>query len=163
MAWPRNSIAARARRSVREASRHRIAMTWYAVIDGAQDPRLVVLVRQCRHHACLISGDLDRDLAPALPWVAEVDPREPLAHVWREHGGGRSWGITLESPLDLLRVKLHLKKFLNARLPDGTVALFRFYDPRVFRTYLEAATDEERARWFTGASRYLVESEQAGH
>jgi len=135
---------------------------WYAVIDGAQDPRLVPLVQSCAQHTCLISGELDPGLAPALPWVALLDPAERLAEVWREHGQGRNWGIMLQSPLDLLHAKLHLKKFLNARLPDGQLVLFRFYDPRVFRTYLRAATPEERAPWFAGVTRYSVETPQPG-
>lgn len=137
-------------------------MTWYFAIDGAQDPRLFDLVRHCAQHCCLISGKLDPDLVPVLPWLAAVDPQESLTQVWREHGRGRNWGIALESPLDLLHVKLHLKKFLNARLPDGQLVMFRFYDPRVFRTYLLAATDEERAPWFAGVSRFSVEAAQAG-
>ncbi len=135
---------------------------WYAVIDGAQDPQLLGLIQQCRAHVCLISGKLDPVLAPALPWLVEVQPDEQLIIDWRTKGAGRNWGIALESPLDLLHVKLHLKKFLNAKLPDGTVALFRFYDPRVLRTYLRAATAQELAPWFSGINRFSVESEQAG-
>lgn len=139
------------------------AGSWYAVIDGAQDPRLMPLVQSCADHACLISGDLDPDLAPALPWLVRLDPAERLTQVWRDHGQGRHWGVTLQSPLDLLHVKLQLKKFLNARLPDGATVLFRFYDPRVFRTYLRAATPGERLPWFNGIGRYSVESETPGH
>lgn len=138
------------------------AARWYAVIDGAQDPRLLGLVEQCRNHVCLISGELHPELAPALPWLVEVRPDEELITAWRSEGAGRNWGIALESPFDLLHVKLHLKKFLNAKLPDGTVAMFRFYDPRVLRTYLRAATPEELAPWFTGIRRFSVEAEQPG-
>ena len=123
---------------------------WYGVIDGAQDPRLLSLVQKCANHACLISGELHPDLAPAL------------MPVWKRDGAGRNWGIALLSPLDLQHVKLHLKKFLNAKLPDGTIALFRFYDPRVMRTYFSAATPEETAPWFRGIERFSVESAQAG-
>jgi len=44
-------------------------------------------------------------------------------------------------------------------LPDGTVALFRFYDPRVFNSYVAACTAEERSPWFKDVSRYLVQAD----
>ena len=135
---------------------------WYAIIDGAQDPRLLSLVQKCSRHVCLISGELDPALAPALPWLVELLPDENLTAVWKRDGAGRNWGIAMLSALDLQHVKLHLKKFLNARLPDGTVAMFRFYDPRVLRTYFAAATPEEIAPWFRGIERFSVESPQAG-
>lgn len=65
-----------------------------------------------------------------------------------------------DEPLDQLR--LRFKTFLNARLADGTIALFRFYDPRVFRTYIAAATSEEHAPWFKGILRYSIESSEPG-
>lgn len=135
---------------------------WFAVIDGAQDSRLMALAQSCGNHVCMISGELDPGLAPALPWLVQLNPEERLTQVWRDHGQGRNWGITLQSPMDLLHVKLHLKKFLNARLPDGRLVLFRFYDPRVLRTYLAAATPAEREPWFAGVTRYSVESAQPG-
>lgn len=136
---------------------------WYAVVDTAQDPALYGMVKQCAQHACLISGKLDPDLAAALPWVVALNASEPLMAAWRTEGEGRNWGILVQSPLPLDYVRLHFKKFLNAMLPDGMTVLFRFYDPRVFRTYIRAATPQERAPWFRGISRYSVESERPGH
>ena len=44
-----------------------------------------------------------------------------------------------------------------AKLPDGMVAQFRFYDPRVFGPFLSSCTPDELASWFDGVSAYLVE------
>lgn len=136
---------------------------WFALVDTAQDPALIDLVRACRNHVCLISGELDPVLAAALPWLVEIDPREPLVQAWRSEGEGRNWGYLMQSAMELQYVKLHFKKFLNAMLPDGTAVLFRFYDPRVFRTYIRSATPEEQTPWFRGVHRYSVESERPGH
>lgn len=139
------------------------ATNWYGVVDGAQDARLMALAQTCANHVCLISGSLDSELAPALPWLVELRPDERLLNIWQQEGAGRNWGIALKSPMDLQHVKFHLKKFLNAKLPDGTLAIFRFYDPRVLRTYMHAATSEEIKPWFSGIERYSVESDQPGH
>jgi hypothetical protein len=136
---------------------------WYGVIDTAQDPALLPLVKQCAEHVSIISGQLDPQLAAALPWVIALDPREPLVARWHSEGEGRNWGILVQSPMTLGHVKLLFKKFINAQLPDGRVVLFRFYDPRVFRTFIRAAQPAERAPWFRGITHYSVESERPGH
>ena len=136
---------------------------WFAVVDTAQDPRLIALVKQGAQHQCLVSGDVAPVLAAALPYVVRLRSGEPLADAWRNVGAGRNWGILLQSALPIDQLRIHFKKFINAKLPDGTVALFRFYDPRVFRTYMRAAHPEERAPWFKGIARYSVESAQPDH
>jgi hypothetical protein len=135
---------------------------WYAVIDTAQDPALHPLVTATLEHQCLVSGEIAPVLAAALPYVVPMRKGEPLAEAWTAHGSGRNWGILLQSSRGAEALRTHFKKFINAMLPDGTVALFRFYDPRVFRTYIAAATPEERAPWFDGIDRYSVESVTPG-
>jgi hypothetical protein len=135
---------------------------WFAVVDTAQDPRLIELVKASARQQCLVSGAVAPVLAATLPYVVLMKTGEPLADAWRAHGAGRNWGIMLQSGLPIDQLRIHFKKFINAKLPDGTVALFRFYDPRVFRTYIRAATAEERAPWFAGIARFSVEAEEPG-
>ncbi len=133
---------------------------WYALIDCAQDPRLLDLVRGCREHLCLFKGrDLDPQLLEAAPWLVRIDAGEPLLRIWQQHGHGASWGIMVLSDQPIDRLQRHFRRFLQAKLPDGMIVLFRFYDPRVFNTYLPAATPEERAPWFEGVQQFSVESE----
>lgn len=138
------------------------ASSWYAIIDGAQDERLVHLVRTSREHACLFSGNLHPAMAAAAPWLARIDPGEPLLATWQAHGRGKHWGLMCESGTGLEVLRRHFRRFLQAKLPDGTVALFRFYDPRVFATYVRSATSEELAPWFHGVRQFAVEDE-TGH
>jgi Domain of unknown function (DUF4123) len=135
---------------------------WHAIVDTAQDPALLPLVRKTPGHQCLVSGDLAPELAATMPYIVRLRPGEALADAWRDHGSGRNWGILFETTRGSDWMRLHFKKFLNAKLPDGMIALFRFYDPRVFRTYLRAATPQEAAAWFDGIERYSVESETPG-
>lgn len=131
---------------------------WVALIDCAQDPRLVDLVRSCQGALCLFKGrDLDPRLASGAPWLVPIDPAEPLLATWQQHGHGLSWGLMVLSDLPLAQLQRHFRRFLQAKLPDGTVALFRFYDPRVFNTYIRAAQPDERAPWFEGVAQYSVE------
>lgn len=131
--------------------------SWFAVIDTAQDERLYPLVQQCAARTCLLSGELSPELAAAAPWLVAVDDREPLVATWQAHGGGRNWGILIEATSSLDALRKHLRRFLQAMLPDGTIALFRFFDPRVFATYLPAARPEQQAQWFDDVRQFAVE------
>jgi Domain of unknown function (DUF4123) len=135
------------------------APLWYAVIDGARDNRLEGLVKSCRDHICLFKGVDDPALLQAAPWLVRIDESEPLLATWQQHGKGQNWGLMLQSALPLADLQKFLRKFLQAKLPDGMLALFRFYDPRVFNTYIRAAEPEERSPWFDGVSQYAVEAE----
>jgi hypothetical protein len=132
---------------------------WYALVDTAQDPSLIELVQQSKSSECLFSGKIDPVLEAASPHLVELVEGEPLLAAWQQRGAGNNWGIFTESDLPIDRLRRHFKKFLNAKLPDGTIALFRFYDPRVFNTYIRACTPAEYAPWFDGVRQYSVEGE----
>ena len=134
-------------------------MTWFALVDAAQNDDLHDLVKQSSHHECLFSGDVPRVLAAASPYLVLADRRDALMNEWQKRGRAGNWGIFCESMMKFDELRRHFKKFLNAQLPDGTVALFRFYDPRVFNTYICACTPDEREPWFKGVSQYLVEAD----
>lgn len=131
---------------------------WYAVVDTAQHDGLVHLVRSCAQHVCLFSGKLTPDLAATAPYLVLIDEREQLIHEWRQHGKNGNWGILLLSELPIEQLRKHLRRFLQVKLPDGAICLFRFFDPRVFPTYITAATADEQEPWFTGISRYYIEA-----
>ncbi|WP_420382714.1 DUF4123 domain-containing protein [Novosphingobium sp.] len=131
---------------------------WYAIIDGSRDPRLEALVGGCRDHICLFKGRLDPQLSQVAPWLVRIHESEPLLGTWQQHGRGLAWGMMVYSSASLVDLQRFFRRFLQARLPDGMVALFRFYDPRVFNTYIRAALPEERAPWFAQVQQYAVES-----
>lgn len=143
-------------------SRTPIRGDWFALVDGAQDSTLHALVTQSPEWQCLIAGMPAPALAAALPYLVRLRPGDRLTERWQSEGTGRNWGLQFRSTLPIDRLRLHFKRFLTARLPDGRTVLFRFYDPRVFRTYMRTASAEERRPWFEGVSLYSAEAEQPG-
>lgn len=135
---------------------------WFAVVDGAADDALWPLLQRCDDRVCLISGDVHPVLAPAAPYLVALNDNEPLLGAWQERGAGRHWGILLEAELPLADLRKHLRQFFQAKLPDGTIAQFRFYDPRVFASYLPSAPSGQQAQWFAGIRQFAVEGE-GGH
>lgn len=116
---------------------------WYAVVDGAADPRLYDVVAAEREHACLYSGEYDEETRKALPYLVAVDERGELARLWRAHESGRFWGVLMRSALCFRELRRHLRHFTTARLPDGEIVLFRFWDPRVFDIFARSETADQ--------------------
>lgn len=130
---------------------------WFAVVDGAADPRLYPLIRATREHACLYEDDYDEETLAALPHLVKLVPGEDLPELWRRHESGRFWGMAVRSRLGLKPLRRHLRKFTTARLPLGDVVLFRFWDPRVFVTFAESATPEEIGPFFAAIETVIID------
>jgi len=138
------------------------AQSLYAVLDTARDERLYDLVMAASEQSCMFGGAIAAPLDRAAPYLVNLKSQEPLFRAWRDQGRGLAWGIMLRSHLPLGELRLHLKHFMVVKMPDGTVAQFRFYDPRVFVPYMLSCTPEELAPWFGGVSVFLAESHQTG-
>lgn len=121
---------------------------WFAIVDGAADPRLHPVISECSKHACLYEDDYASDTRATLPYLVELIEGEQLPDLWRTHEPGRFWGIVLQSSLDLTALRRHLRHFTTARLPEGDVVLFRFWDPRIFVTFAENGDAEEVEPFF---------------
>ncbi|ANY19384.1 hypothetical protein A6F68_00858 [Tsuneonella dongtanensis] len=116
---------------------------WYAVVDGAADPRLYDIVAAEREHACLYSGDYDTETRTALPYLVAIGEGSELAQLWRTYEAGRFWGILIRSSMEFAALRRHLRHFTTARLPDGEIVLFRFWDPRIFDVFVQTETADQ--------------------
>ena len=88
-----------------------------------------------------------------------VEHAERLSEAWRKIGRGESWGIFLRSAQGQARVRQRLRTFNQAKLPDGQVVLFRWWDPRVFRVYLPTCDADDLKQWFASVEEYICETE----
>ncbi len=130
---------------------------WFAIVDCARDARLHALVERSEKRTCLYSGDYDDDTRKALPYLVQLDRAEPLAETWRQHESGRFWGMLCDSDCSLAELRRHFRKFTTARLPDGEIVLFRFWDPRVFEPFALAGTAEEVAPIFSAVASFVAD------
>jgi hypothetical protein len=121
----------------------------HAVLDGARDAELVrVLERGGAPFSSVADGALGVDLGSAAPFLVDLTVADELLGELVERGFGANAGIFVESRHEFARVRQHLARFLVARLPDGGETLFRFYDPRVLRTFVPTCSEAERANLF---------------
>lgn len=131
----------------------------YGLIDAARDRRLHDLITAEPEHACLFAGKLEPALERAAPFIVRLPESSRFLRIWRDEGRGRSWGIQCVSAKPLADLRRHFRHFLQAKLPDGEIVLFRFYDPRVWRVYIPTCALGDLSRWFNDVDEYISETE----
>jgi hypothetical protein len=123
----------------------------YAVLDGAMIDGLPARLAKIAPDAvCLFEGSLDPMLSAAAPYVVKLDPKSGTTELVLKEGWNGHWGIVLltDASLDLRAVRSHLRRVLRVSAPDGTSMLFRFYDPRAFRTVIPVLDSGVRRDFF---------------
>jgi hypothetical protein len=130
----------------------------YAVLDAARDPRVHRMVLDCgMKFACLYAGAVPPQLAEVAPYVVRLRPTSASTREILDAGWGQSWGFFATAQVDLEAVRRHLRRFLRVQREDGRTLVFRYYDPRVLRTYLPTCTPAELTTFFGPFGRLVVE------
>ena len=109
--------------------------------------------------ASLYKGRGEEMLAPFAPHLLSFDPDSELSRWFFTHGWGESWGVFCCSAApahDLLR---HFRRFLKVGLEGGKPFFFRFYDPRVLRTFLPTCDAPQLQLFFGPIDYFWVEDE----
>jgi hypothetical protein len=115
-----------------------------AVLDGARDPRIYRALYDSRlEYECLFAGDLSYELALAAPYLVRLEAHAPLSRWLVEEGWGKSFGIFAWSRADFETLRRHFRRLLQVKDEQGNRLFFRYYDPRVLRTYLPSCTIAE--------------------
>lgn len=123
----------------------------FAVLDGAIiDDLPALLERHAPGAMCLFSGDLDPMLAAAAPYLIELEPGSSATQLALRDGWNAHWGILLlvDGETDSLALRSHLRRVLRVATPDGRSMLFRFYDPRAFRTVIPTLDTDQHRQFF---------------
>jgi hypothetical protein len=135
----------------------------YALVDTARDPSIYPLIRSenLMTYACLYAGSLPWELARVAPYLVLLDHDSEFTDSLLELGWGNHWAVCLTSTALPDELRGHFRRFLQVRDEGGRKYLFRFYDPRVLRTYLPTCTEDELRFVFGPVDRYIVEGEQS--
>jgi len=132
--------------------------TLYAVLDACDEPRVPEKVGELADRAVsLYRGSAERDYWALAPYLVVVDTE--LLDWIAEHLWGDPWGIFVITEADLPALRKHFRRFLIVLGPNGNQLYFRFYDPRVLGSFLEACTDEEAEQIFGAVMAFLVQAE----
>ncbi|MDB5902552.1 MAG: hypothetical protein JWM26_1430 [Betaproteobacteria bacterium] len=113
----------------------------YAVLDAARSGAVrPLLQRSGERYASLFSGRLAEDLADQAPYLVQFSDTSDLLDALAEPVCEQAWGYFLVSAASFDALRTHLRKFLIVKREDGRELFFRFYDPRVIRSFLRLST-----------------------
>ncbi len=119
----------------------------FAVIDGARDQRIIEALDARNISAFPIYEEGDEDVIRVSPKLFALSDAEVLAPlfplIW-----GEAVGIFFTSSADLKTLLKHLQTLAIAEMPDGDLALLRFFDPRVFPRLMSALDEGQRRQFF---------------
>jgi hypothetical protein len=134
----------------------------FAVLDGASIPGLLdkLHASQRPEFECLYSGEIKPDLAETAPYVVRLEEKSEFTAWVVGQGWGKHWGIFALASADFKTMRGHLRRFLMVHDSNATALYFRYYDPRVLRTYLPTCNPDELERFFGPISSFLIEDEQ---
>ena len=136
----------------------------YAVLDGASVPELPqVLWEHKSENICLHRGEQEPDMAAVAPYLVQLEYDHRFTKLVCEQGWGNHWGIFVLTPaeLDIRTLRNHFRRFLMVYDPDGKLIYFRYYDPRVLRTYLPTCNVEELRFVFGSIGSFITEDKDA--
>lgn len=135
----------------------------YAVIDGARRLDLMPKIDDWRPpHECLFLGELEPELEIVAPHLVQLSADAPLFSWLFDGGWGDSQAIFLTSEKSLLDMRKHFRRLTMVEMPDGQFVYFRFYDPRVMRSFLPTCDADQIGQMFgEPVEHFFVESEDA--
>lgn len=134
----------------------------YAVLDGAAVPNLPMkLYETGASHICLYRGELSPDLVHVAPYLIQLAPETEFTNWLLTECWGKHWGIFAQSDTSLTTMRRHFRGMLTVYDETGKPLLFRFYDPRVFLTFIQTCNAAELELFFGAVNYYFAESNDA--
>lgn len=92
------------------------------------------------------------------PNIVRLDAASVFKDAWLQEGWSQRWGILCYAPELPSEVSWRFRNFLQAMLPVRRVALFRFYDPRIWRVYLPTCNADALTQWFRTIEEFIAET-----
>jgi hypothetical protein len=133
----------------------------FVILDGAQNETLLPALHAdgAPRWRCLFAGELEPDMAVVAPYLVELDPSAAFTRRLLAQGWGQNWGVFLTSETPLPALWRHLRGRTRVYGPDLDPLFFRFYDPRVLRSYLPTCSAQQLADFFGPVGFFIAEDE----
>ncbi|HEY3928404.1 MAG TPA: DUF4123 domain-containing protein [Candidatus Koribacter sp.] len=120
----------------------------YAILDATGAPAVPAKAVELgiEKAVSLFGHSRQQDHWKYAPYLVRVDGA--LLQWIRQSVWANPWGIFVMSNADFVTVATHLRSLLRVRLKTGQECIFRYYDPRVLKSFLTGCTAEESAVFF---------------
>lgn len=133
----------------------------FALLDAARGPGARSLLLQFEDLSySLYDGRAGERLAEVAPYLVKLRPDSQLLRTWLSEHWGQAFGYVLETDVPFKALRRHLRKFLKVSDSRRRRMYFRFYDPRVLRTFLPTCAPPEIVELFGPITRIVLESHE---
>ena len=133
-----------------------------ALLDAARDNRILELLHSSSEKfQSLYEGQQGQELDSWAPYLVALPKESRLLVDLLHEGWGKSWGVYLTCGKPFQEIRKHFRHFLLVRTEDRQELYFRFYDPRVLRSFLPVCTLEESTSFWGPVDRYILEGERS--
>lgn len=129
----------------------------FAILDSARDPMVYLRIHECPERKESLYEDAAPDLAFVAPYLVSLPKSSPFLDLLVREAWGQSWGVFLTSDRPFEEVRKHLRRFLKVEIEGGPNVLFRYYDPRVLRTFLPTCDAGQASELFRDVRSFLCE------
>jgi hypothetical protein len=133
----------------------------WGILDAARDERIFEVLKECVDDSKnLYEGPKGDSLAEVAPHLVKFRADSHLLELVVREGWGASWGIFFSWADSAKELRRHLRRFLIVEDEQTRKRLyFRFYDPRVLRTFLPTCTVRQLGELFGDIDALLLEGE----
>ena len=133
----------------------------YCVLDGASVPDLPKrLFDSDLPNYCLFRGDLTPDVVHMAPYVVQLKRNREFTDWVLSEGIGKNWGVCVHCRHSISELRRHFRSLIYVHDENGNPLIFRFYDPRVLRTFFPTCNPGEIKSIFGKIETFFVESEE---
>lgn len=121
--------------------------TAWVILDATDTPSIPsILEEEGVEFACLYKGEAAKKYSNCAPYLARLDS---VLWEWiRTRLEDEPWGILLIGDGGLDDFRDHFRRMIRVRDTKGRDLFFRFYDPRVLRSFLPTCKPSEMEDFF---------------
>jgi hypothetical protein len=131
----------------------------YGIVDAARDMELAFEAK-CLYKQeiqTLFEGKVASALADVAPYLIMIHPNGGYLKNWARHWGN-SAGILFTTSADAHDLYAHLRHIFIVEDEQNQPYFFRFYDPRVLRTFLPTCTLQQLDEFFGPVRTWICET-----
>ena len=130
----------------------------YILLDAA---RLFVRIHEATainpEHRSLYEGRSEEPLADLGPFLFTVPNDETFVNWYSSNGWGNAWGVLIETEASFDELFEHFRNFLLVKTDEDKELYFRFYDPRVLKTFLPTCRKDQLIQFFGPVDKFITE------
>lgn len=133
----------------------------YGVVDAAScaDLAFEAQIKHGQQIRTLFLEEVATQAWNVAPYLVSVNPASAYLDSWARKWGTNA-GVLMVSEADVETLHRHLREIFVVQDETGQEHFFRFYDPRVLRTFLPTCSEDQRKEFFGPIEEFVLEPAQ---